>query len=102
MPSWSSGYKLPPNWKALRAEVLQAANYACVECGAYADRVDHKRPVARGGTHDRGNLQAMCRKCHWAKTRAEQMQGKQIKRDARTPGRAAMRRLVESMARKTR
>lgn len=30
--------------------------------------VDHIKPLARGGTHDKGNLQALCVTCHNRKT----------------------------------
>lgn len=36
----------------------------CVVCGAVADTVDHRIPLARGGTNDLDNLQPMCKECN--------------------------------------
>lgn len=49
-----------------------APGYRCARCGAYeADRknmhVDHKIPLARGGSNDRSNLEALCRTCNLGK-----------------------------------
>jgi hypothetical protein len=56
---WPSRY-IP---KEVRAEVLKSGK--CAECGARSHlEVDHIVPVSRGGTGDRANLQALCRKCN--------------------------------------
>ena len=40
----------------------------CVKCGLPAQEADHILPIALGGSHDRQNLQPLCRDCHKAKT----------------------------------
>jgi len=57
-------------WGKLRARYL-AANPFCAKCGYDATEVDHKVPLARGGTNDEENLQALCKSCHSKKTRSE-------------------------------
>lgn len=49
----------------LRKAVLESFGGKCVKCGT-SDRVhvDHIVPVAKGGTDDRKNLQAMCQPCN--------------------------------------
>lgn len=46
-----------------------------------ATEVDHITPKSRGGTDDLGQLQAICRECHQAKTETEsaEAQGRRIK-----------------------
>ena len=40
----------------------------CVACGSTQDiQVDHIIPIARGGRHAVGNLQALCRSCNTSK-----------------------------------
>ena len=97
--TWRQSYRQPPDWKRTRREVLEAAHYRCAKCGAFANTVDHKVPVAQGGTHGRGNLQAMCKSCHWKKTRAEQAAARQRASDADVPGRADLRKLAARIAR---
>lgn len=61
-------------WGATRRLVLIRDGYRCKSC-AKAGRleVDHIRPLARGGDPwALDNLQALCRQCHFAKTRKEQ------------------------------
>lgn len=42
------------------------------KCRRRAVECDHKRPVRYGGSaHDVGNLQALCRECHRAKTQQD-------------------------------
>jgi len=36
-----------------------------------AEEVHHKLPLANGGTHDRDNLQALCKSCHSSITARE-------------------------------
>jgi len=57
------------NWQKVRRQVL----YECpvCPCGAPATEVDHRTPLARGGTHERHNLQALCKACHSHKTATE-------------------------------
>ena len=61
-------------WKALRQQVLRRDNYKCVSCSAAGDlEIDHVKPVrdAPELAYEIDNLQALCRQCHSAKTRAE-------------------------------
>jgi 5-methylcytosine-specific restriction endonuclease McrA len=52
------------SWPAIRRALL-ATHPWCRDCGATADlTVDHIVPVARGGGHERHNLQVLCRPCN--------------------------------------
>ena len=60
----------------LRFEVFRLSDYACQICGAtVADgaklEVDHKIPVAKGGTNDMENLWALCFKCNRGKSASD-------------------------------
>jgi len=55
-------------------EALRRDGFACVKCGARGRlEVDHIEPVrdAPERAYDLTNLQALCRACHSAKTKAE-------------------------------
>ena len=52
-----------PTYRANRATLL-ATNPPCVICSQPATTVDHIVELDRGGTHDLGNLQAMCKSCN--------------------------------------
>lgn len=56
-------------WRRIRAQYLRK-HPRCVVCGADATEVDHVVSLARGGTHQWSNLQAMCKPCHTRKTNA--------------------------------
>jgi hypothetical protein len=58
---WPSRY-IPDK---LRAEVLAEAAQKCRACGS-KDRleIDHIRPISKGGTGTKGNLQVLCVKCN--------------------------------------
>lgn len=60
-------------WGRLRQATFERANFACEACGRRGQRLecDHKIPIQQGGTDALSNLQALCRRCHIAKTRAE-------------------------------
>jgi 5-methylcytosine-specific restriction protein A len=63
------------HWQRLRKLVL-AEEPLCAEClkagrTVSAEEVDHRVPLARGGTNDRSNLQALCKSCHSRKTNRE-------------------------------
>lgn len=60
--------RLPRDWAARRKRVLRMAGYACVECGAHANQVDHIKRDAGDGLN---NLQALCEDCHGRKSSAE-------------------------------
>lgn len=62
-------------WRDLRAYVL-GLEPTCRACRrlnrvTVATDVDHVIPLARGGTHDVGNLQPLCHACHSRKTARE-------------------------------
>lgn len=54
-------------WERIRAAHLQAQPN-CVQCGRPGQHVDHRLPLAQGGTHDEANLQTLCASCHSRKT----------------------------------
>lgn len=39
----------------------------CEYCGQPGEHIDHKIPLARGGTHTAGNLVSACAQCNWRK-----------------------------------
>jgi len=56
-------------WKMRKAEVLKRDGYRCVACvSPFKLSVDHIINRSQGGTHNRGNLQTLCDRCHYAKT----------------------------------
>lgn len=60
-------------WEKLRARILARDKHLCQRClpkgiVTAANQVDHIVPKAKGGTDDEGNLQALCKPCHDAKT----------------------------------
>lgn len=63
--------RLGPGWDRMRRRVLTEEPH-CRKCGEPATDVDHIRPLRRGGTSERENLEALCRRCHEIKTREEQ------------------------------
>ena len=65
-----------PAYRANRKVVLARAAGRCQRCGRRDRRlqVDHITPVSQGGTHDLGNLTALCSgpgSCHAAKSAGE-------------------------------
>lgn len=70
-------------WRRLRDQIMERDGHLC-QCPAckkrpvpkVAHEVDHIKPVAFGGTDDPGNLQAINRDCHKAKTQAEALRGR--------------------------
>jgi 5-methylcytosine-specific restriction enzyme A len=61
---------MPSGWSAMRARVLREEP-TCRRCRAPSVTVDHVVPRYLGGGHQRANLQALCKRCHDAKTAAE-------------------------------
>ena len=58
-------------WRKLRLIKLDN-DPLCEKCGKPAEEVDHKIPVANGGSmYDYDNLQSMCKTCHSKKTNEE-------------------------------
>lgn len=56
----------------LRFDVMKRDKYTCQICGRSKKdgavlHVDHIRPVARGGTNDKANLQTLCAECNLGK-----------------------------------
>jgi hypothetical protein len=54
---------------SIRWKILKKDNYTCVKCGQSPAKnndveleIDHKMPVAKGGTNDIENLQTLCKK----------------------------------------
>ena len=72
--SWRNG-KVPnmTRWRRERLRALERDGYRCVQCGrAGRLEVDHIKPLGKGGAlYAMGNLQALCRGCHIAKTAGE-------------------------------
>ncbi len=60
-------------WKRLRRLILDRDGWRCQSCGkAGRLEVDHILALHFGGDFwDMGNLQALCRNCHFAKTARE-------------------------------
>ncbi|WP_419942792.1 HNH endonuclease [Candidatus Palauibacter sp.] len=71
--SWRSQPIHRRRWRRLRLQILDRDGYRCGRCGrAGRLEVDHVTPIGAGGEPwDPANLQALCRGCHVAKTRAE-------------------------------
>ena len=57
-------------WKRVRRQALDRDGWRCRHCGrAGRLEVDHVVPIHKGGAaYDLGNLQALCRPCHFAKS----------------------------------
>ena len=54
--------------RALRKQVFDEADWKCEYCGTKLDEfngaIDHKHPKSKGGSNERDNLAAACRKCN--------------------------------------
>lgn len=74
-------------WETLRRRVMDEAGWACELCGNPAAEVDHRIPLALGGTDDRWNLRAVCRPCHGRLTAAIQRRGGGWSRSSGGPAR---------------
>lgn len=58
-------------YRALRAQLLNQPDAHCADCGAITDlTVDHRIPLARGGTNHPSNVQVLCRPCNSRKADA--------------------------------
>lgn len=52
----------------LRFTVYRRDGFRCVACGSEDEpTLDHRTPVAKGGTNDPENLQVLCRPCNTSK-----------------------------------
>lgn len=58
-------------WQAIRSKFLRN-NPICESCGSVATEAHHTVALASGGTHDTGNLVALCKRCHSRITRQRQ------------------------------
>jgi len=59
-------------WRKIRQAVLVRDDGLCCVCKRKgATEVDHIIPKSQGGSDDDENLQAICKQCHWIKTKAE-------------------------------
>ena len=69
MPKWARNSLY--GWYKLRWEILCRDNFTCQYCGQSAPNVrlevDHKIPVAEGGTNDKDNLTTSCWACNRGK-----------------------------------
>jgi hypothetical protein len=58
-------------WEKTRTAIFRRDNYTCAYCGHHGTsatlEVDHKMPLARGGTDDPANLTTACWECNRAK-----------------------------------
>lgn len=69
------GYTQPPGWKATVLRILSRDGHTCYACGSEAITADHVIPQSQGGSHDDGNLAAICASCHEVKSEAERRAG---------------------------
>ncbi|PIV52673.1 MAG: hypothetical protein COY53_03540 [Elusimicrobia bacterium CG_4_10_14_0_8_um_filter_37_32] len=63
------------NIKWVRLKVIQRDGFRCVVCGkspaittGVVLHIDHKLPIAKGGTTSFENLQTLCRECNLGKS----------------------------------
>jgi 5-methylcytosine-specific restriction enzyme A len=73
--TWASSdraARLPADWARRRARILRRDHHRCQiagpGCTRIATEVDH---IDHGDNHDPANLQAVCSRCHRAKTQGE-------------------------------
>ena len=72
--SWRAGERPSRRqWGKVRLKVFDRDGWACVKCGkAGRLEADHVTSLEDGGAlYDLGNLQSLCRGCHFEKTRGE-------------------------------
>lgn len=53
-----------------RDELIAAHGDRCFDCGCPWDQLDHRIPVAAGGSHDLGNCRPICARCNRRKLHA--------------------------------
>lgn len=71
-------------WRKIRAAIL-AEEPLCRTCQGPATVVDHIKPLKKGGTYDRLNLQPLCISCHNRKTWHETFALKSRKSNQKNP-----------------
>lgn len=52
---------------ALASWLKEQRGSECPYCGAEAYHIDHKNPLAKGGSHTWDNIEMICRTCNFAK-----------------------------------
>jgi 5-methylcytosine-specific restriction protein A len=55
-------------WRKQREQVLRDQPVCAMCKRRLAEQVDHIKPLAAGGSHERENLQGLCVECHRTKT----------------------------------
>ena len=55
-------------YSKIRLKLRHLYGQPCVYCGKPADSIDHRIPIAKGGTNDLSNLQPMCWPCNRKKS----------------------------------
>lgn len=70
-------------WRRLRQQVFATFGRRCYLCGQPANRVDHVKPVAEGGTDTVDNLRPICLPCDKAKSSNEGHRARARQRSAR-------------------
>ncbi|MEU5840300.1 HNH endonuclease signature motif containing protein [Rhodococcus sp. NPDC047139] len=53
-----------------REELIAAHGDRCFDCGGPWDQLDHRIPVAAGGSHDLANCRPICMRCNGKKLHA--------------------------------
>lgn len=71
---WAEGFRPRTRRRSIspgqRARIYKRDGYRCVECGCDDEElltIDHRVPVAKGGTNEDANLQTMCQPCNQRK-----------------------------------
>ena len=83
--SWRTGGIDPRKWAKVRLQVLDRDGWRCVKCGR-AGRLecDHIIPLDKSGPkYALGNLQTLCRPCHFAKSGRERVAAHESPEQAR-------------------
>lgn len=70
--AWEADYRrrcrarslLPVVRSFTRDELVEVHGDHCVDCGGPWDQLDHRIPVAAGGTHDLDNCRPICQPCN--------------------------------------
>jgi 5-methylcytosine-specific restriction protein A len=70
--------KVTPEFRANRSRVLKDTGGRCAFCGRPTNIVDHRRPLAWGGTDELTNLQPLCADHHQIKTAQEKVLGRKL------------------------
>ena len=88
MPTHSDGWHGPnrpkPNlWRRARFAALERDRWMCQVCGGRAEEVHHIVHLNEGGDmYNLGNLQCLCRPCHWQHHRERDTRKRKPRSDA--------------------